>query len=32
MDHNYDSTVLRIDEAYYNSLDIQSFALMLKDP
>ena len=32
MDHNHDTTVLRIDEAYYNSLDIQSFALMLKDP
>ena len=32
MDHNHDSTILRIDEAYYNSLDIQSFAHMLKDP
>ena len=25
-------TRLKIDAAYYNTLDIQSFALMLKDP
>ena len=32
MDQHPGKTHLEIDAAYYNSLDIQSFALMLKDP
>lgn len=32
MDQSFGKTRLEIDAAYYNSLDIQSFALMLKDP
>ena len=32
MHQHFDSPLLNIDSAYYNSLDIRSFALMLKDP
>ena len=32
MDQPFGKTHLEIDAAYYNTLDIQSFALMLKDP
>ena len=32
MDQYPGKTHLEIDVSYYNSLDIQSFALMLKDP
>ena len=32
MDQSVGKTRLEIDALYYNSLDIQSFALMLKDP
>ena len=32
MDQSFGKTRLEIDAAYYNSLDIRSFAMMLKDP
>ena len=32
MDQSFGKTHLEIDAAYYNSLDISSFAMMLKDP
>ena len=32
MDQSFGKTRLEIDAAYYNTLDIRSFALMLKDP
>ena len=32
MDQSFGQARLEIDAAYYNSLDIRSFALMLKDP
>ena len=32
MDQSFGKTRLEIDSAYYNTLDIRSFALMLKDP
>ena len=32
MDQSFGKTHLEIDAAYYNSLDIRSFAMMLKDP
>ena len=32
MDQSIGKTKLEIDAAYYNTLDIRSFALMLKDP